>query len=219
MKKYSCIIFDLDGTLANTYPGIYNSYHYACERMGMESPTNTIVGEAIGAPLLEVFEQRFHLDKEDALIAVEHYRKYYASNGIYEANAYDGMADTLDYLKRNGYLLGVATLKKEEFAVKILEELNLAKYFDVIVGMNSGDNLTKAQMLDKVSMMLNVDKSTAILVGDSSYDAVGAAEAEMDFIAVTYGFGFKTTSDTNKYTTIAVADTAYDLINKISASF
>lgn len=211
MKKYNCIIFDLDGTLANTYPGIFNSYHYACETMGIELPTDAVVGAAIGAPLLEVFEKRFHLDREVAITATEHYRKYYAEKGIYEAIAYEGMQQTLKYLKENGYLVAVATLKKEEFAIDILKELKLAEYFDVIVGMNAGDSLTKAQMLEKVCAMLKVDKAGAVLVGDSSYDAIGASEADMDFIGVTYGFGFKNAEDVSQYATYAIIDEPMEL--------
>lgn len=211
MKKYNCIIFDLDGTLANTYPGIFNSYHYACETMGIELPTDAVVGAAIGAPLLEVFEKRFHLDRAVATTATEHYRKYYAEKGIHEANAYQGMQETLKYLKENGYLVAVATLKKEEFAKDILNELKLAEYFDVIVGMNAGDSLTKAQMLEKVCTMLKVDKTGAVLIGDSSYDAIGAFEANMDFIAVTYGFGFKNTEDANQYIASEIIDKPIEL--------
>ena len=58
MKKYSCVLFDLDGTLANTFPGIFHSYQYAAKMMELSLPTEQIVGELIGAPLTEVYEKK-----------------------------------------------------------------------------------------------------------------------------------------------------------------
>lgn len=213
MKEYKCVIFDLDGTLANTYLGIFNSYKYACEKLNIPSPTDTVVGEAIGAPLLEVFEKRFVLDKATAMEGTRYYREYYAENGINEADAYEGTGKTLSALKNSGYLLGVATLKKEEFAVKILENLRLAHYFDIIVGMNEGDSLTKAQMIEKVISSLSCCKENTVLVGDSSYDAIGAKEAGVEFIAVTYGFGFTTDTKFDSYDNIGIVDETLQLLN------
>lgn len=213
MKILKCVIFDLDGTLANTYPGIFNSYQYACEQLGIESPTDKVVGEAIGAPLLEVFENRFNLPKDIAIEGTKQYRTYYAKQGLLEAEAYEGMNETLAELKARGYLLGVATLKKEDFAVTILENLGLAKYFDVIVGMNEGDSLTKAQMLEKVAQTLSCDVESAALVGDSSYDAIGAKDASVKFVPVTYGFGFTNKEQANVYDNIGIVDAAKELLN------
>lgn len=212
MKKYSCVMFDLDGTLANTFSGILNSYRYACQKMELNSPTETVVGEAIGAPLLEVFERRFCLEHETALLAVMHYREYYATNGIYEVKTYDKMEEVLKELKMRGYMLAVATLKKESFAVEILRTLGLYQYFDIVVGMNDGDSLTKSQMLDKVINTLSCDKSTSLLVGDSSYDAIGADESKIDFIGVTYGFGFTNKEEISNYKNVGVIDNPIELI-------
>lgn len=212
MKKYVCIIFDLDGTLANTFPGIFNSYKYACEKMDLTLPCETVVGEAIGAPLLEVFEKRFLLGHDKAVLAIDCYREYYAAKGIYEVKAYDNMHKTLKELKMSGYKLAVATLKKESFAVEILKILGLYEYFDVIVGMNDGDSLTKSQMLEKVLHSLSCDKHASLLVGDSSYDATGAVEAEIDFVGVTYGFGFTNKEDVQRYKNVAIIDNPIELI-------
>lgn len=213
MKKYKCVIFDLDGTLVNTFPGIFNSYQYASGKMGLPSPTEKIVGEAIGAPLKEVFIDRYGLSEEDANEAMKHYRQYYAEHGVLEATHYDGMEDTLKFLKNAGYLLGVATLKKETFAKTILDILGLSQYMDVIVGMDDGDHLTKAEMIKKVLDLLNQEKSKAVLVGDSSYDAIGAKEAGVDFVAVTYGFGFNEIQDVSAYSNVGSVSFPLDLMN------
>ncbi len=187
---YRCVLFDLDGTLANTYKGICSSYQYAFRKMGLSFPSNTFVKEAIGAPLLSVFRERFSLTEEEALEAVAFYREYYASKGKYEATVYEGMKETLTKLKEKGLLTGVATLKRHEFAEEMLEALGLSQYFDIVCGIDDRDRLSKADLLKKCTDYLKVGADQAILVGDSFYDFEGARKANMDFMAVTYGFGY-----------------------------
>lgn len=195
MNKYKCILFDLDGTLADTFPGILHSYQYAARETGFPEPDEQIAGEVIGAPLAEVFRVRFGLSEELTKQALYHYRHYYAENGIHEAILYPGMKDTLAKLKQEGYLLAVTTLKKEAFAKEMLKSLGVSEYFDVILGMNDSDTATKADIVKKALAILETQNDEAVLVGDSSYDAIGAEQANVDFIAVTYGFGYKSVED------------------------
>lgn len=199
MKKYNCVLFDLDGTLANTFPGILHSYQHAAKKTGFPIPTEQIVGELIGAPLEEVFRKRFALTEVEAKESLCYYREYYASKGISEVEHYDGMEETLAELKKRGYRIGVTTLKKESFAKEMLNQMRLSQYFDIIIGMDDKDHLTKSDMIKKAMNILNASEDATVLVGDSSYDAIGAVEAKVDFIAVTYGFGFEDIKDVIQY--------------------
>lgn len=212
MMKYKCILFDLDGTLVNTFPGILHSYQYAAGKIGIPLLTEEIVGEVIGAPLAEVFRKRFSLSEDMVEEALFHYRKYYAESGLHEIEHYDGMLDTLIALKKRGYLLGVATLKKESFAKEILSKLGLAQYLDVIIGMDDKDSLTKAGMITKAMDMLAVSEVETVLLGDSSYDAIGAEAAGVDFIAATYGFGFAKKEDVVIYNHVGVISIPLELL-------
>lgn len=215
MSKYKCILFDLDGTLADTFPGILHSYQYAARKIGFPEPDEQIAGEVIGAPLAEVFRTRFGLSEDLTKQALHHYRLYYAENGIHEAILYQGMVDTLAKLKQEGYFLAVATLKKESFAKEMLKWLGVADYFDVILGMNDSDTATKADIVNKALTMLETKKEEAVLVGDSSYDAIGADLAGVDFIAVTYGFGYKSTEDVKGSNVKAIITTPTELMEVI----
>ncbi len=199
MKHYSCILFDLDGTLADTFSGILHSYEFAAEKLGLPVPTEKIVNEVIGAPLAEVFREHFNMDEERVREAIFYYRKEYAKEGILRAKAYAGMEETLRNLKESQKCIGVTTLKNEEFAKQMLKNMNLDCYMDVIIGMDGKDKLTKAMLITKAISQLNQKKESTVLVGDSCYDAVGAKEAGIDFIGVTYGFGFKTKEDIAEY--------------------
>lgn len=215
MNKYTCILFDLDGTLANTFPGILHSYQYAAKKMGLTEPNEKIVGEAIGAPLAEVFIKRFNLNVTDASLAMTHYRQYYMNNGVIEVEPYNGIKETLSQLKSLGFYLGVTTLKKESFAIEIINRLDIAQNFDVIIGMDENDILTKSQMIKKALDLLQQKPESALLVGDSSYDAIGAKEANIDFIAVTYGFGFKQEEDAATYDHVAIIKAPLQLVDKV----
>lgn len=213
MRKYNCVLFDLDGTLVNTFPGILHSYQHAAKMTGFPIPTEQIVGEVIGAPLAEVFRKQFVLGESEIKEALQWYRDYYAKKGLSEVLQYEGMEETLVELKRRGYSIGVTTLKKESFAKEMLEQFGLSKYFDVIIGMDDKDQLTKSEMVKKALGILEVSEDSAILVGDSSYDAIGAWEANVNFIAVTYGFGFKSVEDVNNYSFIGVVREPMEILS------
>jgi len=194
-KKYKLIIFDFDGTLADTSEGILNCHKHALVSMGRPMPTNEELAGIIGGQLLKTYIERFKFSEEDAIKAVKIYRDRYAEKGIYEFNFYEGMKETLQSLKAKGYKTAIATLKAERFAKIMVENKGFSDLFDLIHGVDEKDTLTKTDLLDMCISELNVDKSEAILVGDSINDAVGAQKSKIDFLAVTYGFGFKTAED------------------------
>lgn len=199
MRPYQTIIFDLDGTLADTSEGIYNCIRYAQTKMKLPPITNAQMRSHIGPPMHESYERNFHLSGTSLEQAIGFHKEYALTKGLYEASLYDGIPQLLSQLKSRGLKLAVATLKYEETAKKMLSFLNVASFFDVICGTLSEVKLTKAQLLEKCVDLCQGEKSTALLVGDSSYDALGAQEAGIDFLGVTYGFGFQTADDVNQY--------------------
>lgn len=187
---YPVILFDLDGTLADTYPGICQSYRYAFWRLRLPFPGEDFVREAVGAPLPEVFHVRYGLTEDQSLQAVAYYRTYYDRRGKNRARAYPGVKEMLEELRGRGSRLGVATLKSRVFAGEILEKLGLLGYFDALAGMDQADTLTKADLIWLCLEKLGASPEEALLVGDSLYDEKGAWEAGTWFLPVTYGYGF-----------------------------
>lgn len=215
MKRYNCILFDLDGTLVNTFSGIMQSYQYAARKMKLQIPTEDFVNEVIGAPLTQVFAEKYNLDEYCVKKAVDFYREEYAKNGIFGGEVYTEIRELLQYLNDDGFKIGVTTLKNEEFAKRILENMGIAQYMDIILGMDGDDKLTKAKLIDKAIKCLAVNKNETVLVGDSLYDAEGAKEAEISFIGVTYGFGFKNVEDIYQYKGAMVARTPLGIIELV----
>lgn len=208
MKKYTAILFDMDGTLVDTFRGIKNSYEYAADSMSFKMYEDSVIGNFIGAPLSEVFAKSFKLSDEQVRQAIEYYRYYYNLKGYTEVEIYDGIPFLLSYLKKHDYKIGIATLKREDFAIKIINNLKLENFFDVICGIDNNDKLTKSQIINKCMEKLEVNSNETLYIGDSIYDSEGAFISNADFIAVTYGYGFKSEKDIEEQRYVCCADKA-----------
>ena len=184
------IVFDMDGTLVDSSPGILNGHKFTNVQMGRPEPTDKDLEGIIGGPLLDTYINKFNFAETEARKAVEIYRKRYAEKGLFEAHLYDGMKNTLQELKQQGFKLAVATLKAEIFAKQMLENMGVADLFDVIHGVDLNDSITKSGLVNLCLKELNVNKENAILVGDSVHDFLGAKESGVGFVAALYGFGF-----------------------------
>lgn len=211
------VIFDMDGTLADTSRGILNSHRHAHAAMGRPEPTDEELDGVIGGPLLQSYTYRFGFSEEDARKAVQAYREYYACHGIHEAVLYPGMALTLKALKDAGYKLGVATLKAERFAKIMLRELGVADLFDAIYGMDEQDTRTKAGLIGLCMEAVGASTSETTLVGDSIHDLNGARQSGISFVGVTYGFGFHEKADVIHAGGTRAADTCRELQHLLSA--
>lgn len=191
---YRAVLFDLDGTLTESGIGITKSVQYALEKMGKPEPDLEKLKVFVGPPLMEQFMRYAEIDEEAARKAVEIYRERYSTIGIYENNLYPGVEEMLSELKNKGYYLAVSSSKPEFFVNQILDYFHIAQYFDAIVGSEMGGNRTKkSEVIEETLRRLNMEKyrDQVIMVGDKEHDVLGAREAGMECIAVTYGYGSK----------------------------
>lgn len=187
--KYELIIFDLDGTLLNTSEGIFNSVRYAEQQMGLFPISEERLREFVGPPPKEMYMKVYGVSEDIALEAARKHREYGKSKAIYEAKPYPNVISTLGLLKTQGYKLAVATLKSKPIADKVLRLNQLYDLFDVVVGMDENETFTKCKTINMAKNLLGCN-GHSLMVGDSLYDYEGAMEAKVDFLGVTYGFGF-----------------------------
>lgn len=203
------VIFDLDGTLADTSQGIYNAHRYTAKCMGIDLKADALSG-VIGGELFKIYREKFGLSEENSRKAVAIYRNWYSENGIYQAEIYPDMVETLNMLRSKGYKLAVATLKREDFAQNMLEQMGIAKLFDYIFGMDKADTLNKEKLLYKCVDKAQIPINEAVLIGDSISDVKGAKACNMDFIGVTYGLGFRDTEE------VALFDNVISCVSSVS---
>ena len=188
---YQTILFDLDGTLTDSAPGIIRSVQYALNKYGIEAKDEDLRA-FIGPPLVHSFQNRFGFDHEKALEAVGFYREYFTAGGMFENSVYPGIEELLRKLKRDGRRLVVATSKPELFSRQIIEHFGLEKFFDFIGGAAMDESrATKTEVLAYVLETLRADPETAVMIGDRRDDMEAAASLGTDRIGVLYGYGSK----------------------------
>ncbi|AEV30687.1 putative phosphatase [Sphaerochaeta pleomorpha str. Grapes] len=189
--KFKLVIFDLDGTLMNTSPGIFDSANKAMVQLGRQPESDVKqLSKFIGPPIIQCFKNTYNLEDEFIEQAVANYRVEYSLHGQYNAVAYPQIIETLAQLKERGYLLAVGTLKHEELATNMMQYFELAPFFSSIRGADMGSKLTKADIVKNVLSDLKIDPSDAVLIGDTTHDLIGAKDSGVKFVAVDYGFGF-----------------------------
>ena len=211
--KYKLVIFDLDGTIADTSPGILNSIRYTQKKMKLPEISLEKMYTHIGPPMAESYNRNFGLTGEKLNQAVGYHKEYAIKQGYKELKLYDGIVDLLVCLRQNRIKTAVATLKAHSTTIKIFENLGIIDKFDIIKGVDAINPRTKAQLLDDCITESKFDKRETVLIGDSKYDAIGAESVGIDFIAVTYGFGFKTAIDLSDYKNIGFAANVKNLIS------
>ncbi len=200
------VLFDFDGTLADTSAGIINSHKYAHKMMKKKIPSDDILYSVIGGPLLQTYINRFGFKDSDAINAVKHYREFYAKEGINEAKLYPGIKELLFSLKHNNILAGIATLKAENFAKIMATNLGISEYFSVIHGIDGNDKSSKSDIIKRCLKDIGINSSDTLMVGDSIHDYNGATEATVHFCGVSYGFGFKENDKANDFKLFSSAD-------------
>lgn len=191
MKNYDIILFDLDGTLTDSLPGIINSIIYALNKYGITVEDTAILRKFLGPPLHESFKEFYGFDDEKAMEATNFYREYFRTKGLLENQVYDGIHELLKNLADNGKRLIVATSKPQEFTDRIMQHFDLAKYFEFVAGSNMDG--TRSKKADVIEYALNkcqiTDKSKVVMVGDRKHDIIGAKAVGIDSIGVEYGYG------------------------------
>ncbi len=190
--KYDVVLWDFDGTLVDTSEGIFESLKIAFAQMGQPVPELPILRKFIGPPMQFSFQTFLGFTLEQAEEAVRLFREDYETRGIYNARVYDGLKELNMQLCAQGVRIGVATLKPEQMAKLLLAHFGIDTLIDVCVGTDGDESsdVTKAGIILKAMERLGChNKSRAVLIGDTIYDAVGAKEAGIDFLAAAYGFG------------------------------
>ena len=186
------IIFDLDGTLTDSGEGIINSVLYAYEKMGLPLPPENRRREFVGPPLSESFAAH-GVPAERIDEAIRTYReRYVGGGGKYENRVYDGIPELLKKLKDAGYKLYVGTSKPEPVSNDILKKFDLHKYFDIIAGATEDlTRETKTQVLEYLVEQIGSkgENDELIMIGDTKYDVLGAADLSIPCIGVAWGYG------------------------------
>ncbi len=189
MKKYRCILWDLDGTLTLSHPGIYNCMRYALERLGKPAPTEQQLRLCVGPPLDWSFEKVFGTSAEEAQRGIVYYRERYEVAGWAENDPVEGALEALKTLHEAGYKMTLATSKPMHFAWRIVEKFGFLKYLLCeYEPMRVGYEPKKTEVIEKGIRLLGARKEECLMVGDRMYDILGAREVGVDVAALDVGY-------------------------------
>ncbi|HJC75338.1 MAG TPA: HAD family hydrolase [Candidatus Mediterraneibacter faecavium] len=188
--NYKTAIFDLDGTITDSGPGIMNAIRYAVKKRGLPDVPEEVLRSFIGPPLKEQFRSVFGLSDEEGTIMVATYREYYGEKGIFENRVYDGVPEVFQKLQEAGVRILMATSKPEKYAKQIAEHFGFAKYFDFIGGAcMDGRRTDKHDVIEYVIDSCKVCRENTVMIGDRRHDMIGASKAGIRSIGALYGYG------------------------------
>ena len=191
MKEYKYYLFDFDGTLCDTTPGIFNSILYALDCFGIKETDISKLHYFVGPPLFESFKTVYGVSDEDALWLIAKYRERYKQKAAEESALYGGIPEMLKSLKENGKSIAVASSKPKLFVDEISKHLGINIYYDFVSAEDFKNNHSSKK--DLINACLDFfgspDKSEVLMVGDRFYDIDGAKAVGIDSAGAVYGFG------------------------------
>ncbi|MDM4763302.1 HAD hydrolase-like protein [Galbitalea sp. SE-J8] len=211
-RPYSCVLWDLDGTIVDSAAGILESLRWTYQQLGMPVPGDDELIHWVGPPIMDSFRDLAKLDPEESARALAIYREHYIVNGAVHSPLFPGIAAVVREVHAAGLPSSLATSKPEIPATLILEKAGLVDALDVITGasadeVRSAKKDVVAEALVRLAA-LGFDVSRPVMVGDRIHDVEGAAANGVPTIAVLWGYG----TDAERTDTVALAATPTDLI-------
>lgn len=181
-------MFDLDGTLVNTAQDITNALNFAINPYGMKiltiEDTIQLIGEGISRLVEKILSvETMHLKSE----IMNRFLEYYSEHLIEHSKEYPHVKETLENLTTAKK--AVISNKREDLSKRLLEELGLSEYFDLIIGSDTaGERKPSAVPVLYIISRLGLSPEVSIIVGDSNYDIEAGKKAGVKTVAVTYGY-------------------------------
>lgn len=189
--KYDYILFDLDGTLSESAPGIRKCIELTMEKLGKSAPDLSDYSRFIGPPLSATFSGLCGLNEEDTLKALDIYQDFYKIHGIVANRLYCGIEELLKKLKASTAKIAVCSSKQQMPAEKVCSYLNITGYLDALCGSApDGSRKEKEEVIPyTVDVLGGKITDKVVMIGDTKFDAKGARLNGVDFIGVMYGYG------------------------------
>lgn len=195
-SPYSCVLWDVDGTIADATPGIFPRLLEVLASFGLAAPDPGSMPRWVGPPMFESFQTLAGLSAEQADDALTRYRALAARDG-YAASVdiYPGVVDVIRAVAAAGIPQATASTKPENQVRAILEHNDLMELFTAVSGARSGTlgrSDSKAHVIGWALERLEAagaDTSKPVLIGDRHHDVEGAAEFGIPVIFSEWGFG------------------------------
>lgn len=211
------VIFDVDGTLLNPEEGVCAAVQHVISMYGLPPLSYEELLTFNGPPIQKSFSEHYQLEVSECQKLADEFRKRYKNHDLYLAKVYSGIYEAMNSLKHDGIKMGIATYKRHDYAFDLMQYLHFDEYTGVICGADNYNRLKKEDIVRNCLEKLQVVPENAVMVGDSDNDAIAASRIGMQFLGVTYGFGFSSVEDMRQYCPLGCAESPeaiYPLLKK-----
>lgn len=213
--KPALVLFDLDGTLVDSRPGIVHSLRETLTLHNVALDADHDFTWCIGASLWKIFEHYLNTTDQHVLSgAVAQYRHIYRDGPMFEYDIYEGVVASLAHIKSDDVRVCIATAKAHEYAREIIEVSKLAPYIDHVYGSElDGRNVDKRDLIRHVLSEERIAAECAVMIGDRHHDIDGALANGVHAVGVRYGYG---SAEEIQHAHVCV-DTAVEIPNAIAS--
>lgn len=200
--RWPVVVFDLDGTLADTVNLIVESYQHAFRTVIGQEEDPAVIRSWIGRPLIQAFREH-SAEAADELYST--YLQWNSENTERLIRGYDGARELLADLRAADVRVGVATSKRRESAEQAMDLLGLAEHVEVLVAMED----TEQHKPDPTPLLLAIERlglrnpGRSVYIGDAVVDVLAGKAAGMDTVSVTWGAGDRTALEGVRPTALA----------------
>jgi phosphoglycolate phosphatase len=205
----------MDGVLIDGTEGMEESLRHVSLRELSDSEIRSFFSTT---PLQKSFQVIFNMNDEDSMRYCGLYREYYKDGAYLKTKLYDGVIETLRFIKSCGIAIGIATFKRADYALKIADALGLSEFMGSVRAADAAGVLTKVDIIAQCMKDMDVAPTAAVYVGDTQNDFNSAKALGMDFIASLYGFGFTKNTVFNDAEPIAKLEKFGDILSLLGVN-
>ena len=199
MTQKLTILFDLDGTLADTAPDLLNAHNHVMKKFGYETKNideirdyvghgaAVLIGKSIWSSARKELSKINDQKIKDEMI--NEFLNFYGKNIVVKSKLIDGVYEFLKWAKSNNISMGVCTNKQENLAVDFLRKIKIYDFFEYVAGRNTFDYCKPdPRHLTSMIEIMNGDIKKSIMIGDSENDAEAAKSAGIPMILLEDGY-------------------------------
>lgn len=190
LLKVEAVLFDLDGTVIDSYPGIQKAFDNAFLKL-YSIPNETSIKDFIGPPLTRILV-KVNGETDDNKIErfVKLFKDFYDTQDFKLSVLYDGMKDLLEDLYNRGIKLFIVTNKRQKPTELITKYLNIEHYFCALYCIDSNRGYSsKSEMVKDILEVERLSSDKCVLIGDTYQDEISAKPNNITFIYAAYGYG------------------------------
>ena len=199
MTQKLTILFDLDGTLADTAPDLMMAHNHVMKKFGHNTKSIDEIKEYVGKGAAVMIgrsiwgEARKELskitDKKMKEKMVEEFLLFYKKNIVVKSKLINGVYEFLKWAKSNNISMGVCTNKQENLAVDFLKKIKIYDFFEYVAGRNTFDYCKPdPRHLTSIIEIMGGDIKKSLMIGDSENDADAAKSAGIPMILLEDGY-------------------------------